>query len=225
MVTRKIFENELNELHNTLIHFGSLVEEAIENAIKALKTKDIKLAQKVISSDDKIDAIEKNIERQCLMLIATQQPLARDLRSISSALKLITDLERIGDHAADIADFTIRLSKTSYIKPLLDIPCMAAIAKLMVHDSITAYVENNLELAEQILKMDDQVDEYFSKITLELISIMKNDPTAVDQCIDFMLITKYLERIGDHATNVAEWAIYNITGEYADHIQRHLEED
>lgn len=225
MVARKAFENELNKLHNELIYFGGLVEESIENAIQALKTKNTELAKQIIRNDDKIDSVEKDIERQCLMIIATQQPLAKDLRTVSSILKLITDLERIGDHASDIADLTLRLSQSAFVKPLLDIPCMAAIAKLMLHDSITAYVDCNHALAGQVIEMDDQVDEYFSKITLELIALMKNDAGVVDQCIDFMLITKYLERIGDHATNIAEWAIYNISGEYADNVQKHIQDE
>jgi len=223
MVRRLLFEKELNSLHDEIIKFGSLVEESIDKAITALKTQDAKLANEIIASDDILDAYEKNIERLCLMIIATQQPLARDLRSVSTALKIITDMERIGDHSSDIAELSVRHANEKYIKPLIDIPRMANEARLMVKDAISAYVTGDIELAKSVCKRDDLVDEFFSKITLELISLMKNDANVIDQAIDFMLITKYLERIADHATNIAEWAIFNATGEYEESVKRHLE--
>jgi len=223
MIRRLLFENELTSLHDEIIKFGSLVEESIDKAITALKTQDTKLANEIIVSDDILDAYEKNIERLCIMIIATQQPIARDLRNISTALKIVTDMERIGDHASDIAELSVRHANAKYIKPIIDIPKMAHEARLMVKDSISAYVTQNIDLANAVCKRDDIVDEFFSKITLELISLMKNDANVIDQAIDLMLITKYLERIADHATNIAEWAIFNATGEYEESVKRHLE--
>lgn len=222
--TRHFFDRELDELHLELIKMGSLVEESIQNTILALKKQDVDLARQIFINDDIIDDMEQKIERKCLNLIARQQPLAKDLRTISAALKIITDMERIADHSSDIAEITIRMSNEKYIKPLIDIPKMAELARQMVIKSIDAYVGQDIELAQQVCNSDDAVDELFSKIILELINIMKNDPTAVEQAIDFMFIAKYLERMADHATNIGEWVVFNITGEH-EHLARHINKD
>lgn len=214
MVARHYFDKALEELHHELIKMGSMVEESIENAIHALKKQDVELAKKVFSSDDIIDDQEKKIERICLMLIARQQPLAKDLRAISTALKIITDMERIADHSADISEITLRMANQKYIKPLIHIPQMADKAKKMVNKAIDAYVRQDVEMAKQVCASDDEVDELFSKITLEVTNIMRNDPSAVEQSIDFILIAKYLERMADHATNIGEWVIFSVTGEH-----------
>lgn len=224
MVARHYFDKELEELHHELIKMGSMVEESIENAIHALKKQDVQLAKKVFKNDDVIDNMEKKIERICLNLIARQQPLAKDLRTIGTALKIITDMERIADHSADIAEITVRMANEKYIKPLVDIPKMAEMARQMVNKAIDAYVKQDMKLALEVCESDDAVDELFSKITLELTNIMKNDPDAVEQAIDFMMIAKYLERIGDHATNIGEWVVFNITGEH-DHLAKHFFND
>ncbi len=221
MVTRNFFEKELEELHLQLIKMGSMVEESIENTIIALKKQDAVLARKVFENDDIIDDLERKIEKICLTLIARQQPLAKDLRAISTALKIITDMERIADHSADIAEITLRMANVKYIKPLIDIPKMAELAKSMVNKSIDAYVKKDINLARAVCESDDDVDNLFSKITLELINMMKNDSNAVEQAIDFMLIAKYLERMADHATNIGEWVIFNVTGQH-DHLNQHL---
>jgi phosphate transport system protein len=200
-----------------MIKMGSLVEESIENTIVALKKQDIELAKKIFEDDDIIDAIEKRIERRCLNLIARQQPLAKDLRTISAALKIITDMERIGDHSSDIAEITIRMAHEKYIKPLIDIPKMAVLAKQMVKKAIDAYVKQDVNLAMEACKSDDKVDELFNKIILELVNIIKDDPKSTEQAIDMMFIAKYLERMADHATNIGEWVVYNVTGEH-DHL-------
>jgi phosphate transport system protein len=219
MVTRHSFDQGLDDLHLELIKMGSLVEESIDNTIHALKKQDVELAKKVFLNDDIIDDYEQRIEKKCMNLIARQQPLAKDLRTISTALKIITDMERIADHSADIAEITLRMSGMKYIKPLIDIPKMAELAKLMVNKSIDAYVKQDIKLAEEVCASDDQVDELFNVIILELINLMKNDPTTVEQGIDFMFIAKYLERMADHATNIAEWVVFNVTGEH-DHLAR-----
>jgi phosphate transport system protein len=220
MVTRHFFERELEELHLQLIKMSSLVEESIENTIIALKKQDVELARKIFRGDDIIDDMEKKIEKICLNLIARQQPLAKDLRSISTALKIITDMERIADHSADIAEITIRMANMKYIKPLIDIPKMAELARQMVNKAIDSYVRQDTKLAQEVCDSDDAVDELFSKITLELINLMKNDTETVEQAIDFMFIAKYLERMADHATNIGEWVVFNVTGEH-DHLARH----
>lgn len=224
MATRHFFDNELEELHLDLIKMGSLVEESIENTILALKKQDTDLARKIFANDDVIDDLEQKIEKRCLNLIARQQPLAKDLRTISTALKIITDMERIADHSSDIAEITIRMANQKYIKPLIDIPKMAELAKNMVNKSIDAYVRQDIELAAKVCESDDNVDNLFLKIILELISIMKDDPQAVEQGIDLMFIAKYLERMADHATNIAEWVVFNVTGEH-EHLTRLLHKD
>lgn len=213
-MTRNFFEVELEALHMDMIKMGSLVEESIENTIVALKKQDIELAKKIFEDDDIIDNMEKKIEKRCLNLIARQQPLARDLRTISAALKIITDLERIGDHSSDIAEITIRMAHEKYIKPLIDIPRMAMLAKQMVNKSIDAYVKQDEDLAMEVCNGDDEVDNLFNKIILELVNIIKDDPKSTEQAIDLMFIAKYLERMADHATNVGEWVVYNVTGEH-----------
>jgi phosphate transport system protein len=193
---------------------GSMVEDSIDKAIVALKQHDIGLAKKIIENDDVIDGLEQEIEKECLTLIARQQPLAKDLRAIGAALKMITDMERIADHSADIAKITIKMANQNYIKPLIDIPKMAELAKDMVNKSIDAYVNLDIDIAQKVCESDDEVDDLFNKIVAELIIIMKNDFQAVEQATDLMFIAKYLERMADHATNIGEWVIFNVTGEH-----------
>ena len=219
MVARHSFDQGLDDLHIDLIKMGSLVEESIDNTIYALKKQDVELARKIFRDDDIIDDYERRIEKKCMNLIARQQPLAKDLRAISTALKIITDMERIADASSDIAEITIRMSGKRYIKPLIDIPEMAERAKKMVNKSIDAYVRQDVELAEKVCASDDEVDALFNKIILELISLMNNDPATVEQGIDFMFIAKYLERMADHATNIGEWVVFNVTGEH-EHLAR-----
>ena len=222
--TRHYFDKELEELHFELIKMASLVEESIENTILALKKQDVDLARKIFKNDDVIDDMERKIEKICLNLIARQQPLAKDLRTISTALKIITDMERIADHSSDIAEITIRMANEKYIKPLIDIPKMAELAKQMVNKAIDAYVKQDIEIAQEVCQSDDAVDDLFSKIVLELINIVKNDPETVEQVINFMFIAKYLERMADHATNIGEWVVFNVTGEH-EHLSRHDNKD
>ncbi len=214
MGIRHYFEKELEELHLELIKMGSLVEESIDNAITALKKQDVVLAKKILENDDIIDNLEQKIEKTCINLIARQQPLAKDLRTISAALKIITDMERIADHSADIAEITIRMAGQKYIKPLIDIPIMADMAKKMVNKSIDSHIKQDVVLAQEVCDSDDEVDDMFNKIIIELINIMKNSPESIEQAIDLMFVVKYLERMADHATNIGEWVVYNVTGEH-----------
>ncbi len=224
MVTRQAFDQDLEDLHLDLIKMGSMVEESIDNTIMALKKQDVELAKAIFKNDDLIDEMEKKIEKRCLNLIARQHPIARDLRTISTTLKIITDIERIGDHSADIAEITIRMANEKYIKPLIDLPKMADKAKKMVNSSIDSYVKQDVELAKKVCASDDEVDELFFKIILELINIMKNDSRTIEQAINLMFTAKYLERMADHATNIAEWVVYNVTGEHK-HLAKMLHRD
>ena len=210
---RNRFDRQLTQLNNELIEMGNLIEQAIEMAISALVNQDVKLARQAIEFDSEIDRQEKEIENLCLKLLLQQQPVARDLRMISSALKMITDMERIGDHAADISEITILLSNEPYIKRLENIQEMAKETTVMVIESVDAFVEKDMEIARKVIARDDVVDTLFSNIKEELIELINQNKENGEQATDLLMIAKYFERIGDHATNIAEWVIFSITGE------------
>lgn len=214
MTNRHVFDEKLTELRDLLLEMATGTEASIDMAMTALKTRDMDLARKVIDGDDVIDALEQRIETLCLELIARQQPIAADLRLISMVLKMITDIERIADHSTDISEITLRLGQEEPIKPLVDIPKMAEVAREMVHHAIRAFVNNDMELAVEVCRRDDEVDNLFAKIILDLSTMMKADPAVVDRAIDLILIAKYLERVGDHATNIGEWVAFNINGKH-----------
>lgn len=212
------FDAQLEQLKTQMIEMGSLCETAILNATKALVNGDLDLAREVIKTDEKIDQEERNIENLCLKLLLQQQPVARDLRQISSALKIITDMERIGDQAADISEITI-LANIRANDNTKKIEEMADATIKMVTDSIDAYVRQDLDLAKAVLAYDDIVDSLFDYIRDALIESISKDKENNDRensisAIDLIMIAKYLERIGDHATNIAEWVIFSITGEH-----------
>ena len=212
---RNRFDRQLQLLDEELTHMGELCEVAIANATNALTEGDLEQAQAVIEADEEIDQLEKEIENLCMKLLLQQQPVARDLRQISAALKMITDMERIGDQTADIADIVMS-TKFEENQSLADIRLMAEAAAKMVRDSVSAYVQRNLELARRVMCADDTVDAMFDKIKQELVDfISKRESTNTDQAIDLIMIAKYLERIGDHATNIAEWVEFSITGTHA----------
>lgn len=211
-MNRTHFEKELEELHYDVLKMGSLVEEAIANAIASLVNHDTELAQKVIDDDDRIDKIEVEIDNKCAKIMVTQQPIARDLRIVLTGLKIVTDLERMADHAVDIAKTTLRIAHQKYIKPLIDIPRMAEIVREMVKMSLDSYVRQDLELARAIGEKDDIVDALYKQIFRELLTYMMEDPRNIDQATQFLFVARYLERIADHATNICEWVIYLDTG-------------
>lgn len=215
-MNRTHFEKELEELHYDVLKMGSLVEEAIANSIVSLVNHDVQLAQKVIDDDDRIDKKEVEIDNKCAKIIVTQQPIARDLRIVLTGLKLVTDLERMADHAVDIAKTTIRIANQKYIKPLIDIPRMAEIVREMVKVSLDSYVRQDLELAKSIGEKDDIVDALYKQIFRELLTYMIEDPKTIDQATQFLFVARYLERIADHATNICEWVIYLDSGEHTD---------
>jgi len=206
----KYFE-QIEELHNMLLEMGTLIETSIEMSITALTTQNKELAKKTIDFDHQINQKEKDIETLCLNLLLLQQPVAQDLRVVSSALKMITDMERIGDQSADIAEISMFLNKP-FIKKLEHIPQMADATSKMVKDSINAYINSDLDLANRVIDQDDVVDQLFSTVKNDLIELIRENPNNGEQAIDLIMIAKYLERIGDHATNIAEWVVYSITG-------------
>jgi len=210
---RKRFEDQLNELNRLITKMGEQLSEALTTMSEALVKRDIELAKKVIVNDLTVDEMEKEIEQLCMRLLMQQQPVAGDLRIISSALKIITDMERIGDHAADISDNIIYMSKDDYTPHIGDIITMVDKAGNMVKDSVRAFVQKDLELAKEVLKRDDDVDALFLKVKLELIDKLRKDAAFGEQALDLMMNAKYLERIGDHAENIAEWVVFTITGD------------
>ena len=212
---RNRFDRQLLELDNELIEMGSLIEQAIEMAIAALVKQDIDIATRAIRFDTEIDRQEKEIESLCMKLLLQQQPVAKDLRLISAALKMITDMERIGDHASDISEMTILMADSTYEKSYFDIELVKEMAKEttdMVIKSVDAFVDKNLEMAREVLKQDDKVDDLFAKFKHQLILKINENVNNGELAADMLLVSKYFERIGDHATNIAEWVIYSITG-------------
>jgi phosphate transport system protein len=197
-----------------LIKMGGLVEEQLDHTVSALTRYDVPAAQAIIARDSSIDELERTIERKCLGLIALQQPLARDLRTISTALKMITDLERIGDHCADISELIIRMAGDGSSKPAEMLFEMFDKANRMVGMAIDSYMRQDVELAKEMCLMDDTVDELFDKIKKNMVTALKSDSAEVELAINSMFITKYIERIADHATNIGEWAIFMVTGEH-----------
>ena len=213
---RNKFDMQLELLSEQLIHMGELCEVAIDKATTALQQGSIEQAKEVIAADEEIDQMEKDIERLCLKLLLQQQPVARDLRQISAALKMITDMERIGDQTSDIAEIIIS-EKKSEASDIPKIGKMSEAAARMVRDSVRAYVNKDLELARQVMEADDEVDLLFEDNKKELIEfIAQNNGDQGKEAIDLIMVAKYLERIGDHATNIAEWVEFSITGIHKD---------
>lgn len=211
---RAHFENELKQLHIEIIDMGSFVETAIDDSIRAFKNNDMELCKTIIANDKNVNDMEKKIESKCLWLIAREQPIASDLRNITTALKIITDMERIGDHAVDIAELTMRIADKNTFADSSHILQMAAAAIKMVRNAVTAYVNYDLVLAKATEEKDDEVDEYFNLIKQELVQIFNTQPQKMDNAINFLLIAKYLERIADHAVNICEWVYFSQTGEH-----------
>ncbi len=211
---RSNFDEKLNLLNKELIKMGSLVESKIKGASEALIGQDEKLAKQIIQSDMEVDKMEKDIEAMCLKLILQQQPVAGDLRLISSILKMITDLERIGDQSQDIAEISLLLSKEKYIKEITHIPQMAEVTIYMMKKSIDAFVNQDMDLAYRVIDFDDKVDDLFDIIKEELITLIRKDSNNGEQAINFLMIAKYFERIGDHAENIAEWVLFSISGDH-----------
>ena len=200
------FDEQLEQLNEEMINMGNMIEASIGNAVKALMKQDEELAKKTMAGDEKIDRTERKIEDLCLRLLLQQQPVARDLRTISAAMKMVTDMERIGDHAADISEMTILMSSDKpYRVNIEHVKSMASETMLMLIRAIEAYVEKNNDKARIVMKQDDVVDDLFDKVKAELIDFIREHPEDGEQAEDLLMVAKYFERIGDHATNIAEW--------------------
>lgn len=205
---RSKFNEQLHMLNQEMMHMGSMIEDRIQKAIEALMDGNAELAKDIMESDNEVDREQKLIEGICFNLLMQQQPVARDLRCISAAMKMVTDLERIGDHAADISEMTIMMEASSYPNQLEDIKKMASETVLMLIRSIEAYVEKDMEKARKVIASDDVVDDLFDRNKNDIIDMIHKDPTKGEQAVDLLMVAKYFERIGDHATNIAEWVIF-----------------
>lgn len=211
-MTRHLFMQELRELNQHVIRMGSLLEQSINDVIVALEKLDASLAGEIIKNDDAIDDLEHQIERECITMIAKQQPLASDLRKVTSIMKIVTDVERIADHCADISEYIIVLSGQNNVIPPKNLKEMVNVMKSMVIETIDSFVEVDRDKANEVIAKDDIVDDYFASISNELTEIMQGNKDAIPACVSYLMIIKYLERMADHATNIAEWIEYIITG-------------
>lgn len=219
MVVRGGFDKELEHIHEQIIRMGTLTQNAIEDAVTALVEMDIDKAKRVIAQDDVIDEMEREIDQACFELIARQQPVARDLRDTVSTLKLITDLERIADHASDISEKVLILDSfhTSIVIPA-DLIRMSDMSQLMIRSALESYITKNEETAAQVVHMDDKVDEMYDKVKTYLVKRMRQDPDSIELLTEILLVCKYFERISDHAQNVAEWVLFYIRGRRVDQV-------
>jgi phosphate transport system protein len=208
-----VFEEKMSWLQDKLQQMGNLVEDAIARSVEALKNQNLELAQAVVDGDDLIDDLEQEIEEKILEIIATQQPMAKDLRRVSTLFKMIGDLERMADYATSIAKITLRIANQPLIKPLVDIPRMAVLSQKMVKQSLDAYVREDVELARAVGKDDDEVDKLYGQIFRELLTVMMENPKTITQANQLLFVGRWLERISDHATNIAEEVIFLVTGD------------
>ncbi len=212
-MTRTKFQEELQLLLNSVRVMGVNLEDTLDRVIDNLEKQDVEVAQEIINGDDKYDSDEVNIEKQCLELVLTQTPVATDWREIASCLKLVGDMERIADHCSDISQYTLKLAE----KPAVELPenfmKMLKVMREMVYDSITAISENDVELAQKVMATDDAVDDYFAEMRQQLTTVMMQQPQQVPQYVDYLMIAKYVERIADHATNIAQWVLFVVKNE------------
>lgn len=212
MSARKQFEEDLIQLKTELVTMCRLTESMIETAIRALNEQNPELGRSIGDTDKKVDEYEMDIEKKCMRILLRQQPVAKDFREVSCALKMITDIERFGDQASDIGDIVYTFGGAPYIKKLTHITEMGKLAIRMASESVNSFIQNDEALADEVVALDDKMDELFITVKEELIALIAQDGKNGDQAIELMMIAKYLERIGDHAVNVAEWTKYNETG-------------
>ena len=211
MTTRQVYLEELTKLKSDVIRMGSMLENSLDRVIEALNNQDTKLAKKIMADDDKIDDMERAIEEECIDLIARQQPVATDLREITSVMRIISDLERIADHCADISEYIIRAAKEKMPMPKQIGEMVEAVSK-MIRMAIDAYINADAEAALKIIKKDDKVDELFEEIREDLFKSMKRHPDRIRAYGDYLMIIKYLERMADHCSNIAGWINFVVTG-------------
>jgi len=213
---RGTFRSELEALKQEIVEVSQMVVSMMDQAILSLARQDLALARQVIDRDDEVDRRVIDLEMKALQMIALRQPMARDLRTVGTGLKLVTDLERMADHAVDIAEIVIRLGDQPLVKPLVDVPRMAELTREMTEKALRAYVREDEALARAMIEMDHEVDRRFRLVFDELMALMERDPGVVKQATYLLHVAKHLERIGDHATNLGEWIIYMVTGELQD---------
>ena len=209
---RSRFDEQLDELKSEMIHMGNMIEQSIQRAVKAFINRDEYLAKEVMAGDVEVDRMQKKIESICFNLLIQQQPVARDLRTITAAMKMVTDMERIGDHAADISEMTVSMAMQQMFFDFGHIKEMASETVLMLNWSIEAYVERDKMKAKKVIDYDDVVDRLFMEVKKDIIELIRNDPKEGEEATDLLMVAKYFERIGDHATNIAEWVIYSLKG-------------
>lgn len=212
-MTRNKFNEELKQLLNSVRVMGVNLEDTLDKVIANLEQKDAALAQQIISDDDNFDNSEVNIEKQCLELVLTQTPVATDWREIASCLKLVGDMERIAHHCSDISQYTLKLIEKEPVPLPENFMAMLQVMRQMVYDSISAISENDLELANKVIATDDEVDNYFAEMRQRLTTVMQQKPQYVPQYVDYLMIAKYVERIADHSTNIAQWVMFVVKNE------------
>jgi len=213
MGTRQVFEEEMAAVNQEILRMGVMVEEALHQAVKSLVNKDGELARAVVAGDAAINQVEQEIEDRCIVLIAREQPVATDLRRLVTSLKIVTQLERMGDHALHVARGTLRLLPEAYMKPLIDIPRMAEVGINMIRDVLTAFLDNDAERAREVASRDRLVDELHNQVMREVFTYMMENSKFISQSISLLFISRFLERVGDHVTNICEWVVYGATGE------------
>lgn len=213
---RKSFEEGLAQLREDLLRLGYMASEALSLSVDALKRQDVELAERVIAGDEPIDRLHLDIQNRCMELIATQQPMAGDLRVIGAALVISIDLERVADHAEGIASAAVRMSRQPLLKPLIDIPRMAEVVQGMLTKALDSFVQRDVGKAAQVAQEDDVVDGLRAQVFRELITYMMEDPRNISKALELILVTQHIERAGDHATNIAERIIYMVTGDLRD---------
>lgn len=214
----KIMEKELNELKDKLLRIGALVETQLDRSIKSLVERDTPLAKVVINADHEVNTLEVEIDEVCIRLLALRQPEAGDLRFVTTAMKIVTDLERMGDLAVDISERALELNEEPILKPYIDIPRMARAASEMLREALDAFVNKDAQMAWEVLDKDDFVDDLNKQIFRELLTYMIEDPHTISRAIRISYISKYLERVADHATNIAEMVVYLVEGKMIRHL-------
>ena len=220
-MNRIMMNNAMDSLHEALLEMGGLCESGIDEVLAAVVHPDAELAERVIARDDQIDDMERRIESQCLTILARFSPVAIDLRSVTAAMGIISDLERIGDQCADIAEISKHMLGAKQIHPMADFRLMADTARSMVHDALDAFIDKDIEKARGVTLRDDIVDAAFDRVVLSLTNIMRENAEAVPQAVDMLFVAKYLERIADHATNIGEWSVYLRTGKHPQDKELH----
>lgn len=216
MSPRLLFEEELEELKRSVSDMGEQIEKVYDRLFEVLKERDREALEAIVTNDRVINDMQRNIEAKCLTLLTKQQPVARDLRTVSAALKVVTDIERVGDHVSDMAELFLRLDMQKVEDFSASLPQMIEAAKRSVGEAIEAFVDMNMEAAKDVIAFDDVIDDLFNKVKEELIGDLRSGKKDPDDCVDVLMIAKYLEKIGDHAVNIGEWAIFRETGDIDD---------